>query len=56
MSGGVAGAGVGVGDDMDGNRGDTWQVETGESEFGVSGDCFPSFPGLAISTPGNGLK
>jgi hypothetical protein len=31
-----------------------WQLENGESGF-VGGDCF-SWPGLAISTPGNGLK
>lgn len=31
-----------------------WQLESGEGGF-VSGDCF-SWPGLAISTPGNGLK
>ncbi|KAG4941404.1 hypothetical protein JHK84_045533 [Glycine max] len=32
----------------------TWQLESGEGGF-VGGDCF-SWPGLAISTPGNGLK
>ncbi|KAG5050985.1 hypothetical protein AAZX31_02G059700 [Glycine max] len=32
----------------------TWQLESGEGGF-VSGDCF-AWPGLAISTPGNGLK
>ncbi|XVE87209.1 hypothetical protein DITRI_Ditri18aG0097800 [Diplodiscus trichospermus] len=34
--------------------GNTWQFEGGESGF-VNGDCF-SWPDLAISTPGNGLK
>ena len=34
--------------------GDTWQFEGGEPEF-VGGDCF-SWPDLAISTLGNGLK
>lgn len=34
--------------------GNTWQLEGGEGGF-VGGDCF-SWPGLAISTPGNGLK
>ncbi|KAK7252857.1 hypothetical protein RIF29_37100 [Crotalaria pallida] len=47
--GGSIGVGVGVGN--------TWQLESGgggESGF-VGGDCFP-WPGLAISTPVNGLK
>ncbi|XVF61902.1 hypothetical protein PTKIN_Ptkin08bG0171900 [Pterospermum kingtungense] len=38
--------------------GNTWQFEGGESGFvggGGGGDCF-SWPDLAISTPGNGLK
>ncbi|KAK7359908.1 hypothetical protein VNO77_01876 [Canavalia gladiata] len=34
--------------------GNTWQLEGSEGGF-VGGDCF-SWPGLAISTPGNGLK
>ncbi|KAI4327507.1 hypothetical protein L6164_019957 [Bauhinia variegata] len=34
--------------------GNSWQLESGEGGF-VGGDCF-SWPGLAISTPGNGLK
>lgn len=34
--------------------GNTWQFEGGETGF-VGGDCF-SWPDLAISTPGNGLK
>ncbi|KAJ1436534.1 Zinc finger, Dof-type [Sesbania bispinosa] len=34
--------------------GNTWQLEGGDGGF-VGGDCF-SWPGLAISTPGNGLK
>ncbi|XP_061352530.1 dof zinc finger protein DOF3.4-like [Gastrolobium bilobum] len=34
--------------------GNTWQFEGGEGGF-VGGDCF-SWPGLAISTPGNVLK
>lgn len=35
----------------------TWQLETGEANSTgfVNGDCF-SWPDLAISTPGNGLK
>ncbi|KAK2411005.1 Dof-type zinc finger DNA-binding family protein [Trifolium repens] len=32
----------------------SWQLDGGEGGF-VGGDCF-SWPGLAISTPGNGLK
>ena len=44
IGGGVSGSGVG----------NTWQFESGEGGF-VGGDCFP-WPGLAISTPGNGLK
>ncbi|QCD81684.1 dof zinc finger protein DOF3.4-like [Vigna unguiculata] len=43
MGGGVPSSGLGP-----------WQLESGEGGF-VSGDCF-SWPGLAISTPGNGLK
>lgn len=36
--------------------GNSWQLEGGETGFvGGGGDCF-SWPGLAISTPGNGLK
>jgi hypothetical protein len=31
----------------------SWQLEGGESGFVGGGDCF-SWPGLAISTPGNG--
>ncbi|GLT75256.1 hypothetical protein SLA2020_469920 [Shorea laevis] len=34
--------------------GNTWQFENGETGF-VGGDCF-SWPDLAISTPGNGVK
>ncbi|CAI8609205.1 unnamed protein product [Vicia faba] len=34
--------------------GNSWQLEGGETGF-VGADCF-SWPGLAISTPGNGLK
>ncbi|RYQ80502.1 hypothetical protein Ahy_Scaffold1g106872 isoform A [Arachis hypogaea] len=45
IGGGVAGSGVGH----------TWQFEGGDQGGFVSGDCFP-WPGLAISTPGNGLK
>ncbi|XP_027347751.1 dof zinc finger protein DOF3.4 [Abrus precatorius] len=44
IGGAVAASGVG----------NTWQLEGGEGGF-VGGDCF-SWPGLAISTPGNGLK
>lgn len=44
IGGGVGGSGVG----------NSWQLESGEGGF-VGGDCF-SWPGLAISTPGNGLK
>ncbi|KAL2333629.1 hypothetical protein Fmac_014842 [Flemingia macrophylla] len=43
--GGVVGSGVNV---------NAWQLEGGDGGF-VGGDCF-SWPGLAISTPGNGLK
>lgn len=49
--------GAGVGGAASG-MGNTWQLENGESGFvggGGAGDCF-SWPGLAISTPGNGLK
>nr|AFK34059.1 unknown [Medicago truncatula] len=35
--------------------GNTWQLEGGEGGFVGAGDCF-SWPGLAISTPVNGLK
>ncbi|KAE8703788.1 Dof zinc finger protein DOF3.4 [Hibiscus syriacus] len=45
--GGGAAAGTGMGT--------TWQYEGGESGFVGGGDCF-SWPDLAISTPGNGLK
>ncbi|TKY55758.1 Dof zinc finger protein DOF3.4 [Spatholobus suberectus] len=44
IGGAVAGSGVG----------NAWQLDGGEGGF-VSGDCF-SWPGLAISTPGNGVK
>ncbi|XP_061341959.1 dof zinc finger protein DOF3.4-like [Gastrolobium bilobum] len=44
IGGGVAAPGAG----------NSWQFENGEGGF-VGGDCF-SWPGLAISTPGNGLK
>ena len=45
--GNVGGGGVAA-------SGSTWQFEGGEGGF-VGGDCV-SWPGLAISTPGNGLK
>ncbi|KAK8475938.1 hypothetical protein V6N13_127744 [Hibiscus sabdariffa] len=45
--GGVAAAVTGMGT--------TWQFEGGETGFVGGGDCF-SWPDLAISTPGNGLK
>lgn len=49
------GAGVAVGGNGGATgMGSTWQFESGESGF-VGGDCF-SWPDLAISTPGNGLK
>ncbi|KAJ8764239.1 hypothetical protein K2173_005979 [Erythroxylum novogranatense] len=54
---GVGESGVGVG----GNGGaapemaNTWQFESGENGFVGGGDCF-SWPDLAISTPGNGVK
>ncbi|XP_004509185.1 dof zinc finger protein DOF3.4-like [Cicer arietinum] len=35
--------------------GNTWQLEGGEGGFVGAADCF-SWPGLAISTPGNVLK
>jgi hypothetical protein len=35
--------------------GNTWQFENGQENGFVGGDCF-SWPDLAISTPGNGLK
>ncbi|XP_057420824.1 dof zinc finger protein DOF3.4-like [Lotus japonicus] len=35
--------------------GNSWQLEGGGDGGFVGGDCF-SWPGLAISTPGNGLK
>ncbi|KAJ8453175.1 hypothetical protein Cgig2_008059 [Carnegiea gigantea] len=55
INGGEAGGGSSGGGDGGGiNRGDTWQVESGESDFGASADCFASLPELAISTPGNG--
>ncbi|OIW10970.1 hypothetical protein TanjilG_22777 [Lupinus angustifolius] len=48
IGGGVAVAGSGVGN--------TWQqFESGGEDGFVSGDCF-TWPGLAISTPGYGLK
>ncbi|MED6120601.1 hypothetical protein PIB30_022259 [Stylosanthes scabra] len=45
IGGSVGGSGVGH----------TWQFEGGDQGGFVAGDCFP-WPGLAISTPGNGLK
>ncbi|XP_059624707.1 dof zinc finger protein DOF3.4 [Cornus florida] len=48
----VGGAGGGGGANVIGN---TWQLESGEGGFVGAGDCF-SWPDLAISTPGNGLK
>ncbi|RVX23359.1 Dof zinc finger protein DOF3.4 [Vitis vinifera] len=48
---GGASGGTGGGTALVGN---TWQFESGEGGF-VAGDCF-SWPDLAISTPGNGLK
>ncbi|KAK4584457.1 hypothetical protein RGQ29_022259 [Quercus rubra] len=51
--GGVAGGGGGGNAGATG-MGNAWQFENGESGF-VGGDCF-SWPDLAISTPGNGLK
>ncbi|XP_065875403.1 dof zinc finger protein DOF3.4-like [Euphorbia lathyris] len=54
---GDGGAGVGGGGNGGGGgggMGNTWQFENGENGF-VGGDCF-SWPDLAISTPGNGLK
>ncbi|KAK7263070.1 hypothetical protein RJT34_30654 [Clitoria ternatea] len=50
----VDGANIGGGNIAGSGVGNTWQLEGGEGGF-VSGDCF-SWPGLAISTPGNGLK
>lgn len=47
-------AGVGGNGATTAGLGNTWQFESGESGF-VGGDCF-SWPDLAISTPGNGLK
>lgn len=50
----------GVGDGGGGGNGgasgmvNAWQFENGESGF-AGGDCF-SWPELAISTPGNGVK
>ncbi|OMP02123.1 hypothetical protein COLO4_11327 [Corchorus olitorius] len=46
VGGGHGGAATGMGN--------SWQFESGETGF-VGGDCF-SWPDLAISTPGNGLK
>ncbi|KAF5451366.1 hypothetical protein F2P56_026479 [Juglans regia] len=51
--GGGAGVFVGANGGATG-MGSTWQFENDESGF-VGGDCF-SWPDLAISTPGNGLK
>ncbi|GAB4848928.1 hypothetical protein Ancab_003741 [Ancistrocladus abbreviatus] len=58
--GGISGTGGGgvaasaVGGNANGN---TWQVDAGaENGFVGGGDCFSSWPELAISTPGNGLK
>lgn len=52
---GDVGAGDGGGHGgMSGGMGNTWQFESGDNGF-VGGDCF-SWPDLAISTPGNGLK
>ena len=45
INGGVGAAGLG----------NSWQLESGENGGFVGGDCF-SWPGVAISTPGNGLK
>ena len=47
--GGNGGAAVAAG------LGNTWQFENGQENGFVGGDCF-SWPDLAISTPGNGLK
>ncbi|KAE8695923.1 Dof zinc finger protein DOF1.7 [Hibiscus syriacus] len=47
--GGGAAAATGMG------MGTTWQYEGGETGFVGGGDCF-SWPDLAISTPGNGIK
>ncbi|WCJ31042.1 Dof zinc finger protein DOF3.4 [Euphorbia peplus] len=51
---GSAGVVGGGGNGGGGGMGNTWQFENGENGF-VGGDCF-SWPDLAISTPGNGLK
>ncbi|OMO56774.1 Zinc finger, Dof-type [Corchorus capsularis] len=47
VGGGHGGAATGMGN--------SWQFESGETGFVGGGDCF-SWPDLAISTPGNGLK
>ncbi|XP_037491246.1 dof zinc finger protein DOF3.4-like [Jatropha curcas] len=46
--------GVGSNGGSAGGMSNTWQFESGDNGF-VGGDCF-SWPDLAISTPGNGLK
>ncbi|XP_062155587.1 dof zinc finger protein DOF3.4 [Alnus glutinosa] len=51
---GDGGGGGGGGNGGATGMGNTWQFENGESGF-AGGDCF-SWPDLAISTPGNGLK
>lgn len=50
----VEGANIGGGGVAASGGGGAWQLEGGEGGF-VGGDCF-SWPGLAISTPGYGLK
>ncbi|XVF17757.1 hypothetical protein REPUB_Repub10bG0151200 [Reevesia pubescens] len=54
MGDGAAATVGGHGEVATGMGGNTWQFEGGETGF-VGGDCF-SWPDLAISTPGNGLK
>ncbi|KAL4379233.1 hypothetical protein GQ457_02G007590 [Hibiscus cannabinus] len=51
VGGGAAAAATGMGMGM----GNTWQFEGVETGFVGGGDCF-SWPELAISTPGNGVK
>jgi len=51
----VDGSNIGVPVVSSGVVGNTWQLEGGEGGFVGAGDCF-SWPGLAISTPVNGLK
>ncbi|GMH24094.1 hypothetical protein Nepgr_025937 [Nepenthes gracilis] len=51
--GSVGGSGVGC--ESNGN-GTAWQLESGRDGGFVGGDCFSSWPELAISAPGNGLK